>query len=99
MATPNHELNEGALAVELPSGTELCQAKWCWIAGGALILLALAARLAWIDFDLPAVPDVDAFKFVGEADRMVSTGELRPQDFQYPGGYTNLLALSYRMGD
>ena len=62
------------------------------------MLFAVAIRLVWIDFDLPLAPDVDAGKFVGEANRMVSTGDYRPQDFQYPGGYTYLLALTDCIG-
>jgi 4-amino-4-deoxy-L-arabinose transferase-like glycosyltransferase len=64
---------------------------------GLLVLLAAAVRLWRLDFDLPEVVYVDGFKFVGEATRMVDTGELRPTIFQYPGLYTYLLAALYHV--
>jgi 4-amino-4-deoxy-L-arabinose transferase-like glycosyltransferase len=66
---------------------------------GLLVLLAAAARFWRLDFDLPEVIYIDSFKFVGEAARMVDTGDLRPADFQYPGLYTHLLAALYRVFD
>ena len=66
---------------------------------GLLVLLAAAARLWRLDFDLPEVVYVDGIKFVGEATRMVETGELRPHVFQYPGLYTYLLVALYRIFD
>jgi len=75
-------------------------------AGGATALIALmipvviaaAARLYHLDHGLPGVVYVDAFKFVDEAVRMVSTPTLKAQEFQYPGFFANLLASLYYMG-
>jgi 4-amino-4-deoxy-L-arabinose transferase-like glycosyltransferase len=63
----------------------------------AVLLVAAGLRLWQIDFDLPEVQDVDAGKFVDAAAHIVESGELKPRDFQYPGGYTNLLALLYKI--
>jgi hypothetical protein len=75
----------------------------CWPQGGrewvlfsAIVLIASFVRLYHLGHGLPDVVDVDSFKFVGEASRMLETGDSRPQDFQYPAAYTNLLRLSYR---
>jgi hypothetical protein len=68
---------------------------------GLVLTLAVAAalRLYRIDFDLPEVQYVDGFKFAGEAGRMVTSGDLRPKHFQYPGLYVNVLvALYYALG-
>jgi 4-amino-4-deoxy-L-arabinose transferase-like glycosyltransferase len=67
---------------------------WVWLSIGALAI-GVAVRMWHIDFDLPEVSDVDAHKFVEPARHIVATGDLKPHEFQYPGGYSNLLALLY----
>lgn len=62
------------------------------VAGGA------ALRFFHLAAGLPDVPYVDAFKFVGEARRMIDSGDLAPASYQYPGFFTNLLALLYGAG-
>lgn len=68
----------------------------CWVYAG-ILLLAAGLRLWHIAFDLPEVTDVDAGKFVDAATHVVKSGELRPYDFQYPGGYIYALAGIYKL--
>lgn len=64
--------------------------------GLALLLLTAAVpRFYHLDHGLPGMVYADSVKFVDEASRMVSTGNLKPNEFQYPGLFTNLLALLY----
>jgi len=65
-----------------------------WALYGVLALAALL-RFYRLDFDLPEVPYVDSFKFVGHAGRMLEQGSLRPLYFQYPGLFSGLLACLY----
>jgi 4-amino-4-deoxy-L-arabinose transferase-like glycosyltransferase len=67
---------------------------WACLVG---IVFASGVRLWRLDFDLPEIQDVDAGKFVGAADQILKSGDLKPYDFQYPTGYTNLLALLYKV--
>jgi len=66
------------------------------LAASTVVILGALVRLYRLDFDLPQVVEVDAFKFVGEAARMARERSFRPHDFQYPGFYANQLALIYR---
>src|ERR1700686_4566548 len=65
---------------------------WIWVSIGALVV-GVAVRMGRIDFDLPEVTDIDAFKFVEAAKHIVKSGDLKVYDFQYPRGYINLLAV------
>jgi len=58
---------------------------------------AAALRIYHLDRGLPGTVYVDAFKFVDEAARMAASGDFAPRHFQYPGLYTNLLAILYAL--
>jgi hypothetical protein len=73
--------------------------RWAPRAWLAWFAIAVGLRCAWLDYDLPLTPEIDAFKFVDEAQRMVQTGHWQPNDFQYPTGYTYLLAVADRLFD
>jgi len=61
--------------------------------------LAAALRLWHLGHGLPEAPHVDAFKFVGEAARMLATGDWSPGLYQHPQLYPRLLtALSAVLG-
>ena len=62
-----------------------------------VILIGAWLRFYYIGAGLPEVVYVDAFKFVDNARHIVRTGFLEPQEFQYPGFYTYLLAVIYRV--
>lgn len=64
----------------------------------AIVAVGAFARFFRLDAGLPEVVHVDSFKFVDEAARMAAGGDLRPERFQYPGLYTYVLALLYRIG-
>jgi len=72
------------------------ESRWYIAAAGVVVLIGAVLRLTHIDFELPRIVDVDSFKSVGEAARMITTGDYRPQDFQYPGLYVNLLVVVYK---
>jgi len=71
--------------------------RW-WLATLGILLLGAILRLWRIVYELPLGADVDSFKFVGEAARVVATGELKPHEFQYPTALRNLLAILYWVG-
>ncbi len=61
--------------------------------------LAAVLRLWHLGHGLPEAPHVDSFKFVGEAARMLATGDWSPQLYQHPQLYPRLLAaLSALLG-
>ncbi|MBI2826505.1 MAG: phospholipid carrier-dependent glycosyltransferase [Planctomycetia bacterium] len=70
---------------------------WVWACVAGLVL-ATAVRSWRIDFDLPQVTDVDADKFVEPAALVAQRGDFRPITFQYPAGYTNVVAALYWIG-
>ena len=65
----------------------------------AIVAVGAFVRFFRLDAGLPEVVHVDSFKFVDEAARMAVSGDLRPQGFQYPGLFTYVLALFYRLGN
>lgn len=69
---------------------------WFLLAVAGLFCAALV-RMWHVDFGLPLVKDVDAFKFVDVAGEIVKTGNWRLIDPQYPGLYTYSLAIAYRV--
>jgi len=68
-----------------------------WALLTLVVGLACFARFFHLGHGLPEVVDVDSFKFVGEASRMLESGDTRPQDFQYPGAYTQLLRVTFQL--
>ncbi|MEZ4441859.1 MAG: glycosyltransferase family 39 protein [Polyangiaceae bacterium] len=65
-----------------------------------VVLLAAALRLPFLGYGLPELPWVDAFQFVGEAQRLAQgTGPFEPNDFMYPGLMKLLLASIYAFFD
>ncbi|MCX5795683.1 MAG: glycosyltransferase family 39 protein [Elusimicrobia bacterium] len=62
-------------------------------------VLALASRFYRLDYGLPQVVWVDAFKFVIQAAMMVAAGNLKPIDCHYPGLFVNSLAILYQALD
>ncbi|MCE5231041.1 glycosyltransferase family 39 protein [bacterium] len=64
---------------------------------GVAIAAGAFLRFFRLPFGLPDVLYVDAFKFVDAAREMVAGGDWTPKSFQYPGFFTNLLALVFWM--
>lgn len=62
---------------------------------GGLLLAAALVRFYQLGHELPYQPYVDSFKFVGEALRIAGTGVWSPELTQYPGFFTNSLALLF----
>lgn len=67
-------------------------ARWCL---AAIVAFAALLRLYHLDAGLPHTTAVDAFKFVGPALAAAGEGDWQPRDYQYPGLYSNGLALIY----
>jgi 4-amino-4-deoxy-L-arabinose transferase-like glycosyltransferase len=62
----------------------------------ATVLAGAALARGWqLDYGLPDVTRVDAYKFVAPAAQWARTGELALGDYQYPGLYPVLLAGLY----
>jgi 4-amino-4-deoxy-L-arabinose transferase-like glycosyltransferase len=61
----------------------------------AILGVAALARGWQLDYGLPDVTRVDAYKFVAPAAQWARTGELALGDYQYPGLYPVLLAGLY----
>lgn len=55
--------------------------------------LAATLRLWRLGHGLPEAPHVDAFKFVGEATRLLASGDWSPELYQHPQLYPRLLAV------
>jgi hypothetical protein len=69
-----------------------------WNYGLALVLaVAVFFRAYHLGHGLPDLAYVDSFRFVGEANQMVTSGIWWPKDFAYPGLYVNLLAVLYSL--
>lgn len=64
-----------------------------------VVLVAIGLRCYRLDFDLPEVQYVDAFKFVGQAGQLAASGSWRPTDFFYPSLFAYLLVVLYRAFD
>lgn len=67
------------------------------VALGVILTVAALVRFHRLDFDLPEVPYVDAFKFVGQAAGLARTHTWEPTHFQYPGLYVYVLVAVYRL--
>jgi 4-amino-4-deoxy-L-arabinose transferase-like glycosyltransferase len=63
---------------------------------GAVLFLAAALRLPFLDYGLPGTTYVDAFRFVDEARSIASgDGPFTPQDYVFPGLLKLVLAVVY----
>jgi hypothetical protein len=58
----------------------------------AILVVAAGLRVLWLDYDLPQVVWVDAFKFVQPAAGFARDGTFQLVDHQYPGLYPLVLA-------
>lgn len=72
--------------------------RYGWSYGLASILtVAVFFRAYHLGHGLPDLTYVDSFRFVGEANQMVTSGNWWPKDFAYPKLYVNLLAGLYSL--